>query len=554
MAYKWLQREWKVLFPALEQAVSEADVQRLCEAQIAGWRARPTLKKASSLRIPMTDTRNEIKVRLQGERQEWALHYLAFSEAEWVVMNAGSDDALQERHENQQFVKDPDAIVARATMLLASEHWYEIAAGLAVCTGRRLTEVLKTATFAPKSAYSVLFTGQLKAKGNVTFEIPTLAPASLVIEAIGRLRLLLETATMDDRDVSHKYSQPVREAAHRHFVDLVPVRAGNHDELYTHLFRSIYARIAVLYYCPMNVTDIHFMATIQGHYRLLESGSESERRNYASGAHYYDFKLVLPDGNIDGRQGTHLGMAGVELLDVFKPKLRKEMSVTSTKTETQEEMEARKKTGYSMIKPLKTTRARFDAAAARLGLIEHDDTLSKLLDIFEQGGAAQQAQVSPEQLVPADVATLVQQAMKSKGQDFQAFLIEALSKEAKFHLSLSKRHADKDFSTMTTAQLTNTKHPEATKERIRRAIRAIAKHNEQAEPMSRWYINATAVHKLVGGRFSIINEYFVEHQMDIDNENKEYDLTAAYNRKPISIDQVITVPEMGVGAGVDVTL
>src|SRR5690348_12155061 len=219
MAYKWLVQDWKAFFAALDGALTEQDVQRVCEAEIARWRARPTLKKASSLRVPMGDTRAEIKARLEGEKRVWALRYLAFSEAEWIAMNAGGDEAIQQRHENQQFIKDPDVIVAKGTELLSSEQWPDVAAGLAVCTGRRLTEVLKTAQFEQKSAYSVLFKGQLKAKGAVTFEIPTLAPAVAVIEAITRLRAQLDTTGMEERSVSHKYSQLVKEAANRHFVN-----------------------------------------------------------------------------------------------------------------------------------------------------------------------------------------------------------------------------------------------------------------------------------------------------------------------------------------------
>ncbi|NJO97967.1 MAG: hypothetical protein HC764_19865 [Pleurocapsa sp. CRU_1_2] len=59
--------------------------------------------------------------------------------------------------------------------------------GLAVLTGRRCTEVIKTAQFEFKTKYSVIFTGALK-RGDepveCVFEIPTLCEAQLVIEAI----------------------------------------------------------------------------------------------------------------------------------------------------------------------------------------------------------------------------------------------------------------------------------------------------------------------------------------------------------------------------------
>ena len=565
MAYKWLVRDWKAFFPALDEASTEQDVQRVCEDEIARWRARPTLKKASSLRVPMGDTRAEIKARLEGEKRMWALRYLAFSEAEWIAMNAGGDEAIQQRHENQQFIKDPDVIVAKGTALLSSEQWPDVAVGLAVCTGRRLTEVLKTAQFERKSAYSVLFKGQLKAKGDVTFEIPTLAPAAAVIEAITRLRSQLDTTGIEDRSVSHKYSQTVKEAAHRHFVDLIPTRAGNHEELYTHLFRSIYARIAVLYYCPMNVTDIHFMATIQGHYRLLEITNETDRRNYASSAtHYYDYRIVGADGNLDGRQGIRLSMPGVELLEVFKPKPKKEKP-TMTTTETQDQQEPKQEGRNVPISVDRATFKREQALKKAKGHRTHAETINLLLDSYEQKGDAQvsQAQLTLTGVIrsvlaqdssyqkflnePSNVAAadLLDRAL-SERESFNTFLVDALLKEAKFRAGMSTRHADKDFSILPTSQLTKIKHPGATHERIRRVIAAIVAYNDNAQsPNDRWFINPTVVQQLSGARFPIIQEYFAAHQAEIDQENAEHELTPRYNHKPIDggIKVVITVPE-----------
>ena len=62
--------------------------------------------------------------------------------------------------------------------------------GLGIATGRRISELLGArTTFAQKTDYSVLFTGQLKQqRETLTFEIPTLCPAASVVEAwLGRL-------------------------------------------------------------------------------------------------------------------------------------------------------------------------------------------------------------------------------------------------------------------------------------------------------------------------------------------------------------------------------
>ncbi len=63
MAKVWLEERLSVLLPALSTlgTAQEAEIARLCEEEIAAWRARPTMKKASALRPVMTATRNAIK-------------------------------------------------------------------------------------------------------------------------------------------------------------------------------------------------------------------------------------------------------------------------------------------------------------------------------------------------------------------------------------------------------------------------------------------------------------------------------------------------------------
>lgn len=543
---KWLMKRWEAFFLALEAMSAAAEIEALCLAEIAAWRQRPGVKQESSLRVPMTDTRNRIKEVVHNqEKQALALKYMSFGEDWYRQHNAPSRAALEDRLEHQQLLRDPDGIVDKAISLLGSERWEEIALGLAVCTGRRPGEILKTAVFQPKTAYSVLFSGQLKRRGTemAAYEIPTLCEASLALFALNRLRQLVPASDQDVRTVTQQRSPILQEAANKHFVDLVPVREGKAD-LYGHLFRSVYARIAVFWYCPPSIADVHFMATIQGHTEFFEEQTEEARRSYASNAHYFDYKIADRNGNIDGRQGVKLGTRDVELLEVFKPKPRKEKTMATT-TETQEKKAQGKNFPITVKKPAYD---RVLALRAKLGHRISDETITFLLDGYEQGGQGTQVDlehVSPEQLVSAETATMIKEAMSISGEDsFMTFLAEALTKEAKFRLSLSKRHADKDFTKLTTSELARTKHPEATKERIRRAIVAIVKYNEQALSQNdRWYINATAVHKLVGGRFPIINEYLAEHQVDIDNENQEYELTPAYNRKAKGIETYITVPE-----------
>ncbi|WP_338246590.1 protelomerase family protein [Dictyobacter halimunensis] len=57
----------------------------------------------------------------------------------------------------QVLLKDPDGLVERALSLLFSPAWADLVVGIAVCTGRRLAEIMKTGTFLVKEPYTVWF-------------------------------------------------------------------------------------------------------------------------------------------------------------------------------------------------------------------------------------------------------------------------------------------------------------------------------------------------------------------------------------------------------------
>lgn len=102
----------------------------------------------------MTETRNQIRALSLTERNFWlnsrtgkrehmVLKYLNFTEEQWAALNAPAEKKWQERLEEQQLIRDPDAVVAQAVKLLQSQRWDElVVVGLAVTTGRRLAEIL----------------------------------------------------------------------------------------------------------------------------------------------------------------------------------------------------------------------------------------------------------------------------------------------------------------------------------------------------------------------------------------------------------------------------
>ena len=278
------------------------------------------LRALKQQRNLMTEVRNAIKQRLG--KDHFALESMNFSLEEWIEMNQSIDDQVANRNEHQ-ILLDPQAVnalVYRAVNLLDSREWADIAAGLAVLTGRRSAEIIATGEFTYKTPFSVIFTGAVKRRGEVqklSFEVPTLAQAEYVIKGLEKLRGIINAKGMSTSEVNQKYSDAVARACDRHFADLIPQRIGK-TNLYTHLFRSVYAAISTHWYCPPRIADIEFKAAIQGHFSILDETNPERRRTLVSTRHYSDYKMGDGAGNIDGRQGIRLGRSGVEVIEMFQ--------------------------------------------------------------------------------------------------------------------------------------------------------------------------------------------------------------------------------------------
>jgi hypothetical protein len=276
----------------------------------------------------ITDVRNAIKVI---DPEHPVLKVVGFSAAEWVEINSTASSVTSLR--TTQFLANPETIVNQAETLLNSRTWSEVAAGLAVVTGRRVSEILKTAEFSHKSTYSVLFTGAVKRRDEsipLSFEIPTLVTANTVIDAISKLRSWLDTSNMTNRQINERYEQAVAQASDRYFRDLVPLRSGK-GNLYTHLFRAVYATIAAHWFCPPQVSDLEFRAYIQGHFQILNETNTEKRTSMAAQRHYWDYKITDGQGNVDGRLGIKLQDPGVQVLEAFERPPTNEISTHGTR-------------------------------------------------------------------------------------------------------------------------------------------------------------------------------------------------------------------------------
>lgn len=127
-------------------------------------------------------------------------HYVpllcGLNQAQWDKRNESSKVA--ERNANPTEL-DPDAYLKVTGILLASDDPHELAVGIIAATGRRPHEVIARAKFTPVEGkpYHVNFEGQGKKRGeNPIFEIPTLYPADYIIKALARYRKIGDAKTL----------------------------------------------------------------------------------------------------------------------------------------------------------------------------------------------------------------------------------------------------------------------------------------------------------------------------------------------------------------------
>jgi len=335
MASKWLEERWELLIPALEPlgCGQEEQIKSICERELLAWKARPSMRVASSLQKPLTETRNRIRESIpvteengwlnpkSGLLEHLALKYLNFSTEEWVQINLPPQEELQARQAHVLPLANPSALLAKAEQLMQMSSWPEMAVGIGLTTGRSLVEILHTGHFTQKSAYSILFAGPFTVYERLCdpVPVPTLVQAEQVLDAVQRLRQLFGThfVGVARHNISRECIMQACEAAYRHLLGLIPFPSALQATSYKRLTRGIYSRLAVLYYCPVEVDEILYLARITNHQEILRAKSQEERLAFAVAASYREYVVLDEQGVPDQRRGIRLAEPGVEVLKMF---------------------------------------------------------------------------------------------------------------------------------------------------------------------------------------------------------------------------------------------
>jgi hypothetical protein len=316
---RWLEEGLKDIYlPRLEQLTNSdegrAEAQQLTQ-ELRQWWADKGFPTAEQQQTLMDATRSAIAQQMG--RDHFTMGIVKLTREEYFAINQKKQSSARDRQIRQQFISKPEEIVNRAVRLLKSEEWAEIAAALAILTGRRLNEVLETAEFTVKSQWIVTFEGALKRRDDpLVFDIPTLTTAKRIVDATLRLR---QIAPPDANEAK------VGQVSDRIFADLVPLPHGK-GNLYSHLWRSVYCCIATFWYCPPHTDDLLFKAHIMGHFESLSPEERADDQSlrqrlevFSSDRHYrlYEISDDVIAHHKGKRKGIKLGYAGIKPLEAF---------------------------------------------------------------------------------------------------------------------------------------------------------------------------------------------------------------------------------------------
>lgn len=544
MARQWLQQRWKPLFAEMARYTvydgvddDEEEFCRICEEEMAAWRAYCEETKSMSFQEMMMETRVVLRTSLppawnewwNPETEEWehiGLKYLKGTEQEWEEMRLDWLDRAM-------LLPDPDAIVSRAkgilyAGLMNAEEWAGMVVGIAVLTGQSMMRILKNGCFSRKSAFSLFFRDAVHYNPFFPgpFEVPTLARADLVIEAWERVRALVHCSMLDEQEILRSYYQEVSVVAAKHFLDLVPL-PDEETDAFKVLFRSVYPCLATYYYCPPSVESVEYLATICNDPLLLTEPSPAARFACAAVCKYMEYRIA------DERKGIWLDRPGVRVIQTGSLVQEEVMVADHAEVSAvfdEEDLslldEVRCQMGFGVASDEAPHGGKGEEDGDDRRVVEAEGSLELLITLRNHGVA------------PA-LYTFIKAGLEHLSGDVAEFVYVSLREEMLAGLKLQR-----PFRTMLSSELRTCDHPQATFELARRTIITVMRYNRSVSDAAlRWYLNEEIIFQIIQKSCYDIRWCLDTYQQEIDQHHQQFSLTADGNRKPDLVTEVIHLPD-----------
>jgi phosphoglycolate phosphatase-like HAD superfamily hydrolase len=211
---------------------------------------------------------HQVKIGKPGNYQiineHYAYHLLVKRDVEKDTRAQSLNERRKEKLDSRIQI-EPDKIINKALELLNTESYLNITIALCILSGRRMSEVLKTAQLTALDSNSVMFRGQLKKKSlsdsdieDTAYEIPVLANSKQIESALNHLRELRDFSDLSPDEIRGKCTKSLKEVALRHFSFVK-------SDIKVHDLRGIYMTICLHRYKPNATDENTYIASIGGH-------------------------------------------------------------------------------------------------------------------------------------------------------------------------------------------------------------------------------------------------------------------------------------------------
>jgi len=418
----------------------------------------------------------------------------------------------EEQRRNLTPINCVDEYLVTIEKLLDSPDYRELAAGLIAATGRRISEILSTASFTQIGQFEVSFEGQLKAKGLTGgYPVYTVVESAKVFDGVLRLRRMAEIKEMKNwnlAEIDSGKNNTVNRYVKQHFGELIQPPHGE-KELSTKNLRAAYAAIAIYLFCPGNQSEQQFIKERLGH------------TSDATASNYEDYQVVDINGNQLSR-GAWVKRISEKM---SKPMLvetntRVRMTVAAKEVINDQEF---------LLYPDQLSRVEELIRLARIGKqYEQGELVKEVVKVVE---------VVKEVEKPIEVIKEVEKPVEVV-EDGQKVLEEVKPVEEVKPIATAAR-----FDEMSNEELRGCQAPGSALAKIRRSVAAIKAYNEaQAEKKNQWAINVSTLEDLSGCHSKAVRDYLDsdEGRLNVTDYNLEKGFGFQQNRGKGSIKQHVT--------------
>lgn len=402
-------------------------------------------------------------------RQHLALLVMNFSSDFHEERRQPTEDKKQEQRRNLVSIKNIDLYQSVIEQLLESREWREVAVGLIAATGRRATEILKTAEFKQIGQFEVEFSGQLKAKGEERKPYPTftLLESNKICDALFRLRRMPEIKELKQKTLSEVDSgrnSSVNRLVVEKFSPIIQPPAGE-LKLSTKNLRASYAAIAIYLFCPWQQEPSQFITEKLGH------------TSDATASNYQDYQVVDNNGKPLTR-GAWVERIGEEMSES-----KQEVIITP-----------------SRIRLTRNTWEAFDDKDL-LPFADRPSRLEELIRLAKVGKQFESGKLVKEVVVEKVIEKIVEVPVEKIIEIEKLTPVKTVKSAAKY---------DKRPEDMTNEELFGANLPNSGHEKIRRAVAAVKSYNEDCggDKANMWAINIRTLKDLTNCRTEVIDKYF----------------------------------------------